>query len=87
MKQEKAFKEYFKEWRLARSYTQYDAADVMERVAKRNVSHPTIQRIEGGAQPLEWFVIAFANISQQDVNMLLRAAGLPVIEKEALPTS
>lgn len=87
MNKSKTFAECFKAWRVAAGLTQYEAADEMEKTAKRNVSHPTIQRIEGGAQPLEWFVIAFANLSRQDVNELLRVAGLPVIEKEALPAS
>jgi transcriptional regulator with XRE-family HTH domain len=80
------FGERVRDWRKNAGMTQSAAAQAIAKAADRAVSFPLYQKIEyGWHDPAEWFVIAFANASGQNVNDLLKLAGLPQIEKAALP--
>jgi hypothetical protein len=73
------------EWRKREGLTQLEASEVIAAAARRSISFPMYQKIEYGTSPAqEWFVIAFANVSGQNINTLLKLAGLTQIEKAAL---
>jgi transcriptional regulator with XRE-family HTH domain len=84
-KRDKRFGLKVQEWRKHMDLTQLEASEVIAAAARRPVSFQLYQKIEYGTNmPQEWFVIAFANVSGQHVNTLLKLAGLTQIEKAAL---
>jgi transcriptional regulator with XRE-family HTH domain len=85
--QGKDFKELMRDWRKSNDYSQQELADLLAKKAARDVSGHLVGKIETGERAAqEWLVIAFANLSKQDVNALLRSAGSQAIEKAALPS-
>jgi transcriptional regulator with XRE-family HTH domain len=88
MADDKTFSEVMRNWRTQKGYSQQRLAELLEEKARpQEVTAHLVGKIELGQRDAQqWFVIAFANLSGQNVNRLLRAAGWPEIEKAAMPS-